>query len=75
MFLLRVCKPEAQMAAQAASGIPPGILQAVITGLSWEAAGFKHMGTTIAAATSRLRPAPGWPFSDPLRGLKPDSLV
>lgn len=67
--LLCVCKPEAQMVARGTSGIPPGmggllpVMQAGTTGLSWEAAGFQHMGTVVTAVASLLRPLPGWSFS------------
>lgn len=59
------------MVAWGTSGIPPGtggllpVLQAGTTGLSWEAAGFQHMGTVVTAAASQLRAAPGWSFSSP----------
>lgn len=59
MFFLCVCEPETRMVSQGTQGIAQGMhgdLQAVSTGLSWEAAGFKHMGTAAAAAASQLRP-------------------
>lgn len=73
MLWLCVCKPEAQMVAWGTSGIPPGMGGLLPTGLSWEAAGFQHMGTVVAAAASQLRPAPGEIFSSLVRdagGLK-----
>lgn len=76
MSLLCGCKSEAQMVAWGTSGIPPGVwdgllpvMQAGTTGLSWEAAGFQHMGTALTAAPSQLRPVPGWSFSSLVRDV------
>lgn len=61
--------PGAPVASHQACGMDSCLMQAGTTGLSWEAAGFQHMGTALTAAPSQLRPAPGWSFSSLVRDV------